>query len=118
MLKLENLEVQPRPGKPNMPYIFAIVDRTNPNNHLEPGCETEEEMNEWVSQITSAIQEQKSRYAQIFFYQHWVSALFSERFLAGMPPHIHFYSLFPLPPTPPNFSYPADTDSRLQSRSG
>lgn len=61
VLNLHTLDVQPRPGRPNMPYIFAIVDRTNPNNHLDVGAETEEEMNDWINTINAAIQQQADR---------------------------------------------------------
>lgn len=61
VLNLYNVEVQPRPARPNMRYIFAIVDQTNPNNHLDVGAESEEDMNDWISNITTAIQELADR---------------------------------------------------------
>lgn len=63
VMDVRGLRVLPQPSQLSQRLIFRIVSEDNPNNHLDVGAETEDDMKEWARCIQEAAEaaEQKHR---------------------------------------------------------
>jgi hypothetical protein len=65
VLQLHRITVQKKPGTAAQPYIFSLVSRDDPKDHLDVGAETEEELMDWVTAIDQSIKELADKYVVI-----------------------------------------------------
>lgn len=62
VLQLHRITVQKKVGTEARPYIFSLVSRDDPKDHLDVGAETEEELMDWVTAIDQSIKELADKY--------------------------------------------------------